>query len=165
MSGFVFSSSRRRSCWKVGIPRCLRDFQARWESRFLDFSTERLFNSLRLCCFGDRCALAGVVPEATWPVGHAEGAVEVLVHDDVAPGEGAAPTYLVDLQDQVLEADGVVAADGALELQRKDQIQITAGACGEGCAALGRRHLETAIELGHVVLTQEAVGLCHGVDP
>ena len=60
MSGFVFSSSRRRSCWKVGIPRCLRDFQARWKSRHLDFSTERLFNSLLCCRLRDRCALAGV---------------------------------------------------------------------------------------------------------
>jgi hypothetical protein len=29
----------------VGIPRSLRDFQARGKSRLFDFSTERLFNS------------------------------------------------------------------------------------------------------------------------
>ena len=30
----------------MGIPRTLRDFQARWESRLLDFSTARLFHGL-----------------------------------------------------------------------------------------------------------------------
>ena len=30
----------------MGIPRFLRDFQARWKSLLLDFSTERLFHSL-----------------------------------------------------------------------------------------------------------------------
>ena len=49
-------------------------------------------------------------------MGHAESAVQMLVHDDVATGEGAAPAYPVDLQGQVLEADGVVAADRTLEL-------------------------------------------------
>jgi hypothetical protein len=46
------------------------------------------------------------VSQATWSVGHAEGAVQMLVHDDVTTGEGAAPAYLVDPQDQILEADG-----------------------------------------------------------
>ena len=53
-------------------------------------------------------------------MGHTESAVQMLVHDDVATGEGAAPAYLVDLQGQVLEADGVVAADRTLELERED---------------------------------------------
>ena len=35
----------------MGIPRFLRDFQARWKSLLLDFSTERLFHSLRRECF------------------------------------------------------------------------------------------------------------------
>ena len=32
-------TSRSRGCGKVGIPRGLRDFQARRDSRFFDFST------------------------------------------------------------------------------------------------------------------------------
>src|SRR5271170_5475675 len=89
----------------------------------------------------------------------------MLVHDDVATGEGAAPAYLVDLQGQVLEADGVVAADRTLELEREDQVEVTARAGGEGGAALRRRHLEAAVEFGHVVLAQKAVGFRKGADP
>jgi len=37
--------SRRRSCGKVGIPRWVRDFQARRESRVFDFSAGRLCHS------------------------------------------------------------------------------------------------------------------------
>jgi Domain of unknown function (DUF4372)/Transposase DDE domain len=68
---FYDSSRRRRSCWKVGIPRCLRDFRARRESRFLDFSAERLFNSLLCLNRRDRRALAGVMAQPSWPVRHA----------------------------------------------------------------------------------------------
>jgi hypothetical protein len=93
-------------------------------------------------------------------VGHAERAVQVLVHDDVTTGEGAAPAYLVDLQYQVLEADGVVTADGALELQREDEVQITAGACSEGRAGLGRWYLKAAIELYPSGKTTLAVTNC-----
>src|SRR5438270_8773141 len=38
-------TSSSRGCGKVGIQRLLRDFQARWESRVLDFSSSRLFHS------------------------------------------------------------------------------------------------------------------------
>src|SRR5262249_22059054 len=41
---FKLIASSRRGCGKVGIPRSLRDFQARWESRVLDFSALRLFH-------------------------------------------------------------------------------------------------------------------------
>src|SRR6266702_2366708 len=85
------------------------------ESLFLDFSTERLFNSLLCCRLADRCALAGIAPQPARPVGDAERSVQMLVHGDVAAGQGAAPAYLVDLQGEVLKADGVVAPHGALE--------------------------------------------------
>jgi hypothetical protein len=45
MSGLMLIASRRRGWGKVGIPRSLRDFQARWESRVYDFSTARLLHS------------------------------------------------------------------------------------------------------------------------
>ena len=59
-------------------------------------------------------------------MGHAESPVQMLVHGYVAAGQGAPPTYPLDLQGQVLEADGVVAVDRTLELQREDQIQVAA---------------------------------------
>lgn len=55
----------------------------------------------------------------------------MLVNDDRAAGQGASPAHLVDLQAGVLEADGVVAADSALELERKDQVQIALRAVRE----------------------------------
>ena len=64
---------------------------------------------------------------------------------------------LVDLQGEVLKAYGVVAADGTLELQREDQIQIAPRAGRKGRAALGRRYLESAVELGNIALVQEAI--------
>jgi len=53
----------------VGIPRSLRDFQARWKSRLLDFSTSRLFHSWARRVFG--CAkgstLGGVTSQPVRP--------------------------------------------------------------------------------------------------
>jgi hypothetical protein len=45
MSGLRLIPRSSRSCGKVGIPRCWRDFQASWESLLLDFSNSRLFHS------------------------------------------------------------------------------------------------------------------------
>ena len=146
------------------MPGCLRDFQARWESRFLDFSTERLFNSLFCCCLEDGCALAGGVPQPAWSVRHAERAVQMLVHNGIAAGQGAAPSYLVNLQGQILKADGVIPVDGAFELQREDQVQIAARTGGEGRPALGRGSLKAAVELRDRVLAQKAVGIGDGAD-
>ena len=83
----------------------------------------------------------------------------MLVHDNRAAGQCAAPAHLVDLQGEALEADGVVATYSALELQREDQVQVAARASSEGCAALRRRHLEAAITCADVMLAQEAIGL------
>ena len=48
----------------------------------------------------------------------------MLVHRDLASGQRAAPGDWLDLQGQVLKADGVVLVDRALEPQRKDQVQV-----------------------------------------
>src|ERR1035437_9272068 len=95
---YVSSSRRSRSCWKVGIPRCLRDFQARWESRFLDFSTERLFNSLLCRPLRNRLTLTGISPQASWSVGDAEGAVQMLVNDDIASSQSRSEEHTSELQ-------------------------------------------------------------------
>src|SRR5579863_254687 len=153
------SSSSSRGGWKVGIPRTLRDFQARWKSRSLDFSTARLFNRRRCRSFHDRCSLAGVMPQPSRSMGHAQSPIQMLVNDNRAAGQRASPADLVDLQGEVLEADGVIAANRALELEGKDQVQIAARAGGKSGATLGRRHLEAPVELGDIVLAQEAVRL------
>jgi hypothetical protein len=45
MSGFWLISRSRRGCGKVGIPRGLRDFQARWESPFFGLFHGASFHS------------------------------------------------------------------------------------------------------------------------
>jgi len=48
----------------------------------------------------------------------------VLVRGHAATGKTASPRHRLDLQSQVQKADGVIAVDGALELQRSRQRRI-----------------------------------------
>src|SRR5664279_4638103 len=156
MSGFdswVYSYSRRGRCGKVGIPRTLRDFQARWKSLLWGFSTERLFHRCWRGVFG-RCdghTLGGETSQPMRPVGEADGSIQMLVNHDDAAGQRSSPVHPLDLQTQLLKADRVVPVHGALKLQGKDQVQIFAGASHKGTAALRRRNLKAAIELVDVV--------------
>src|SRR5215472_18683141 len=159
MSGLCSYSRRRGSCGKVGIPRCWRDFQAWWESPLLDFSTTCLFHSLgRGANFRDGTSLAGVMPQPSGPVSHAESSVQVLVEGDRASRRCASPTHLVDLQDEVLKADGVITSHSALKLEREDQIQVLPRAGHKGRATLSRRDLEALVELADIALAEEAIG-------
>ena len=63
----------------------------------------RLFNSRLRCGCGHRCALVAIASQPPWAVGHAQRAIQVLMHDDRTAGERPAPTHLVDLQGQVLK--------------------------------------------------------------
>ena len=81
-----------------------------------------------------------------------ESSVQMLVHRSRTAGQGGAPAHRFNLQAQVLNAHRVVAVDRTLELQREDQIQISAGAANKGTAKLHCRHLKATIELGDVVL-------------
>lgn len=97
--------------------------------------------------------------ETLWTVSNGESLVQVLVDFHTAASQGGAPTHRFNLQTQVLNAYRVVAVHGALELQREDQIQISAGTAHKCAATLRRRHLKASIELSHVVLAQKAIGL------
>jgi hypothetical protein len=121
----------------------LRDFQARWESLFFDFSTERLFNSFfRRGSFHDRFALAGVASQPLRSVGDADGCVQVLMDGHSASCQCAAPTDFFNLQVEVLKVDRVVLVDRALAMDGKDQIQIAPPARNKGRAFLGLPALE-----------------------
>ena len=50
----------------MGIPRPLRDFQARWKSLLLDFSTERLFHSLCRQRFAFHIARSPIIRIYDW---------------------------------------------------------------------------------------------------
>ena len=67
-----------------------------------------------------------------------------------------------NLQDQILEADGVVLVDRPLTLDGEDQIQVAVPAGDKSAAFLRRRYLEALIELGDVLFTQKAIGLPDG---
>ena len=57
-------------------------------------------------------------------VSNTQSSVEMLVNQDRAAGQGPSPVHPLDLQSQVLKADGVIAVDGALILEREDQTQM-----------------------------------------
>ena len=86
------------------------------------------------------------------------------MHRHGAASQRSTPTDRLDLQAEVLEADGVVLVDGAFELKREDRVQILARAGHEGGSGLRRGHLEAAIELAHIVLGEEAAGRRQGGD-
>ena len=79
-----------------------------------------------------------------WSVGEAERSIQVLMHHHLAPCQRAAPAHFLDLQRQILKAHRVVALHGALELERKNPIQIRAPARYKGVSPLCRRNLKTA---------------------
>ena len=142
------------------IPRSLRDLQAGWESRLFDFSTPRLFHglSLLLC---DRCqelSLRVVVSDTVCSDRQCDGCIQMLVHDHLAAGHGASPDGRLDLQDEVVKADGVIPVDGSFETLREDQVEVFARATQECGATLRSRNLEPAIELDDVMLGKKCVG-------
>ena len=127
------------------IPRTLRDFQARWKSQVLDFSRERLFHSLSRADFFwvQKHSFGTVMPETLRTVSNRVRSVQVLVDGDRTAGQGGAPAHRFNLQPQVLNAHRVVSVHGTFELQREDQIQISAGAAHKRTATLRRRALES----------------------
>ena len=151
----------------MGIPRGVRDFQARWESPFLDFSTERLSHSFGHWQIGLRegRAVGCVVSQPVRPVGHAEGPVEMLMHRYHAAGQRRSPADWLNLQAKVLETDRVIAIHRALELQGENKVQILARPGQEGATPLGCRYLKAAVELGDVVFPQKVIGRLLGCAP
>ncbi|HVR25389.1 MAG TPA: hypothetical protein VMU26_18960 [Candidatus Polarisedimenticolia bacterium] len=81
-------------------------------------------------------------------VAQAESSIQILVQEDAATSQRAAPLHERDLQGEILKADGVVAIHRAFKLQRQNLLQIALVTGHKGAAALGRRDLEAAIELG-----------------
>src|SRR5260370_2139005 len=87
-----------------------------------------------------------------------------MVDGGLAAGQGSSATHPLDLQSQILKADGVVLVAGTLALNREDHVQILAPARDKSSPALGRRNLKATIELGYVVLAKKAVGILHSLD-
>lgn len=90
----------------------------------------RLFHCLDLL-FGERrqeLSLRAVVSDTVSCDCEGKGCVQMLMDDDLASGHGGAPFGWLDLQDQAVQADGIIPVDGSFELLREDQIQVPARA-------------------------------------
>ena len=93
--------------------------------------------------FRVRGRAGGVIAAETMrAVAETQGSVEMLMNDHAAARQSGSPLDPLDLQRQILKADGVIAVDGALELQRENPLQIPAAAGQESAAALRRRASE-----------------------
>src|SRR5271157_2389618 len=99
------------------------------------------------------------------PVGEADGSVQMLVNYDIAARQRPSPVHPLNLQLQVLKADGVVPVYRPLKLQAEDQVQILAGAGEKRVAALGGRHLKATVELGDVMFPQKLIRRLQRGDP
>jgi hypothetical protein len=71
----------------------------------------------------------------------------MLMHGHGATHQTGSPAHRFDLQAQIPHAGRVVPAHCALELQRENQIQISAVTRHKRAAWLRRPHLKTTIEL------------------
>src|SRR5215470_8967078 len=95
----VSLTSSSRGWGKVGIARSLRDFQAKWESLLLDFSSSRLFHSPSRGHFG--CSngrpLGRVMAESVRSVRDTQSSVQMLMNHDVAARQRGSEAHRLDL--------------------------------------------------------------------
>src|ERR1019366_10541014 len=85
------------------------------------------------------------------------GPVQVLTRNHGAARQRCSPAHGFDLQSQVLKADRVVAVHRALELQRKDALQVFPPIGHKGSARLRGCYLEAAIKIPDVMIAQKDV--------
>src|SRR5215831_3135559 len=77
-------------------------------------------------------------------------AIELFVYRHLATTQGVAPAGLFDLQNPVVQRDGVVRVYRALVLNRKHPVQILAAGPHKRTAFARRGYREPAVELGPV---------------
>ena len=149
----------------MGIPRTLRDFQAGWESRFLDFSSPRLFHNMwRRWFVQQQLAVRAISAQSLRSVGDRESSIEMLMHPDRATRQGRSPAHRFDLQAEVLKAHGVVPIHRTLKLQTENEVQVLTSLGQKGRSPFCRTHLKVAIELCHVMFPQKPVRLFQVAD-
>ena len=98
------------------------------------------------------------------PVADCDGVVEVLIDGDAAAFHRASPALFVDLQDHIVEFDGVIPVNDPLTLDREHAVQIGAVAGNksrsQGFSGLDR---ELFVELADIASFQKTVGFArHG---
>src|SRR5829696_3414672 len=85
--------------------------------------------------------------------------VQVLVDRDPTAGECAPPLLPLDLQGEPREAHRVIPRYHLLVLQAEDAVEVCPPARDEGRALCRGRDAELPVELGDILLSEEAVGL------
>src|SRR5437870_13798015 len=111
-------TSSSRGCGKVGIQRLLRDFQARWESRVLDFSSSRLFHSPSALRFVVcQCRTLGTVSaQPVRSMGEAVAFVSVLMVGLGTSLQSGSLAHWCMLQPDILHSDSVYGIDGVFDV-------------------------------------------------
>ena len=123
----------------MGIPRTLRDFQAGWKSRFLDFSIPRLFhNPWHGLVRQQQLSFRAVSAQALRSVGDRKGSIQMLMHPYRAARQGRSPAHRFDLQAEMLKAHRVVAIHRPLKLQAENQVQVLTSPGQKGRAPFRR---------------------------
>ncbi len=126
----------------MGIPRGLRDFQAGWESRFLDFSIPRLFHDRRRGL--EWRSLVAISAQQLRSVGEGESAIQMLMHSHRAPCQTRSPAHRFDLQAEMLKTHGVVPIHRPLKLQAENQVQVLTSPRQKGRPPFCGTHLKAA---------------------
>ena len=105
-----------------------------------------------------------IPPDNVRSIHDGESAIELLQHQNVAPGESRSPRRRLNLQNHVSQPDGVVVIDRAFMLNRKDTIQIQRARWNKRRSRLRSGNRETAIEPIQILLPKQRVRRFQGRD-
>ena len=103
-------------------------FKLKERRRLLSFKRAGKF-----CCRFKWLSVGRIFAWLQGPVTDGDGFVEVLIDDDTAAIHRASPALFVDLQDQIVEFDGVVPINRPLGLDREYAIEIGVVAGNKSC--------------------------------
>lgn len=68
-----------------------------------------------------------------WAVADGDGVVEMLINDDTAAFHCASPALFVDLEDHIIEFDGIIPIDCPFGLDREHPVEIGAATRDKSC--------------------------------
>ena len=97
-------------------------------------------------------------------VGDGDGVIEMFMDRDFAFGKRDSEFRRLDLKDSVVPVDGVVASDGTLLFDRKDEIKVFAAVRGKGRSFLFRGFYKRRPVLWQKGLEDVAIGVGNGFD-
>src|SRR5207249_3250107 len=133
----------------------------KWESRvFCGIPKRSVFST---ACWP--LLLVGKQAHPVRPVVHTQPSGQMLAHQHPASRQRPAPARALDLQNAIGEADGVVAVDHPLVLQRENTLQLFPTRGHKSALRLRCPHRKLAVEFRNVTLPQEPIGFFSRGDP